>query len=362
MPKIRVLVVDDAVVSRRLLSDVLGQDPDLEVVGTAANGRIALAKIRELAPDLVTLDAELPKTDGMEALVEIRKEHPELPVIMFSPLTQRGAAVTLDALGLGAKDYITKPANVGGVEASTNSIRDELIPKIKVFCSRAKTAVPAAKALRWPANGGAASALPSPTLPRPTQRIDLVAIGVSTGGPSALEKLVPALPADFPVAVAIVQHMPPIFTNKLAQRLSALSNITVHQAAAGDILQRGGVWLAPGGYHMSVTRGIAAVQVQIGQSPPENFCRPSVDVLFRSVSELYGPRALAVVLTGMGEDGLRGCEAIHRAGGQVIVQDEASSVVWGMPGRVAMAGLADAVLPLDELAAEIVRRVQFGRL
>ena len=164
------------------------------------------------------------------------------------------------------------------------------------------------------------------------------------------------------MAVAIVQHMPPIFTKTLAQRLSGLAKIPVHEGAPGDILRRGGVWIAPGGYHMYLTRKIAAVQIQIDQSPPENSCRPSVDVLFRSVSELYGRRALAVVLTGMGEDGLRGCEAIRQAGGKVIVQDEASSVVWGMPGAVAMAGLADDILPLEELAPEIVRRVQFGRL
>ncbi len=197
---------------------------------------------------------------------------------------------------------------------------------------------------------------------QPQQRVDIVVIAVSTGGPNALERLIPALPADFPVPVAIVQHMPPIFTKSLAKRLSSIAKISVHEGASGDVLRRGGAWLAPGGYHMYLTRKIAAVQIQTDQSAPENSCRPAADVLFRSVSQIYGPRTLAVVLTGMGQDGLRGCEAIRAAGGQVLVQDEASSVVWGMPGNVAMAGLADKVLPLDELASEIVRRVQFGRL
>lgn len=355
MPKIRVLVVDDAVVIRRTLSDVLGSDPDLEVVGTAANGRIALSKIRQLKPDLVTLDVEMPEMDGLEALAEIRKDYPKLPVIMFSSLTARGASVTLDALAGGANDYVTKPANANSKGAAEQSVRDELIPKIKVFCSKSI--------------GINRDPLPTPSKAsdvasrsQPSQRVDIVAIGVSTGGPNALEEIIPALPADFPVAIAIVQHMPPIFTNTLAQRLSALSRIPVYEGAPGDIVRHGGVWIAPGGYHMHLTRKIAAVHIETDQSPPENSCRPSADVLFRSVAKLYGPRALAVVLTGMGEDGLSGCQLIREAGGQVIVQDEASSVVWGMPGRVAMAGLADRVLPLERIAAEIVRRVKFGRL
>ena len=357
MPKIRVLIVDDSVVVRRLLSDVLGSDPDLEVVGAAANGQIALTKIRKLHPDLVTLDVEMPVMDGLEALKEIRKDYPDLPVIMFSSLTEHNAAVTLDALAMGAQDYVTKPANVGSVVASTQSIREELIPKIKAFCPNTAGTTFASKIATAssdkPSSGGR---------PRPTQRIDIVAIAVSTGGPNALERIIPALPADFPVAVTIVQHMPPIFTNTLAQRLSAIAKIPVHEGAPGEIVRRGGVWIAPGGYHMSLTRKIAAVQIQTDQSPAENSCRPSADVLFRSVSKIYGARTLAVVLTGMGEDGLLGCKSIREAGGQVIVQDEATSVVWGMPGRVAMAGLADQTLPLDEIAPAIVRRVQFGRL
>ena len=364
MPKIRVLIVDDAVVVRRLLSDVLTNDPDLEVAGTAANGRIALSKLPQLNPDLVTLDVEMPEMDGLEALAEMRKSYPKLPIIMFSTLTERGASATLDALALGANDYVTKPANVGSVVAATQSIRDELIPKIKAFCSEVTGVAKAATAVQ-PSIAGRRAAIPSVTRPqvaRPTQRVDIVAIGVSTGGPNALAKLLPGLPANFPVPVVIVQHMPPIFTKYLAQRLAASAKIPVCEGAPGDLLRSSGVWLAPGGYHMVLSRKIAAVHIQTNQDPLENSCRPAADVLFRSVSELYGPRTLAVVLTGMGQDGLRGCKTIREAGGQIIVQDEASSVVWGMPGSVAMAGLADQVLPLEQLAPEIVRRVQFGRL
>ena len=350
MPRIRVLIVDDAVVIRRLLSDLLAEDPEIEVVGTAANGEIALTKIRRLNPDLVTLDVDMPVMDGLETLGEIRKDFPKLPVIMFSSLTLRGAEVTLNALAAGASDYVTKPANVGSVVAGTQSVREELIPKIKVFCAPVLDS-------RSPGIQQAVAAKR-----RRPQRIDVVAIAVSTGGPNALDKLLPALPADFPVPLTIVQHMPPLFTRTLAQRLSSRSEISVHEAAAGDVLRKGAAWLAPGGYHMSLTRKIAAVQIHTDQSPPENSCRPSANVLFRSIAELYGPRALAVVLTGMGDDGLRGCQEIRDAGGQIIVQDEQSSVVWGMPGSVAMAGLADAILPLEQMASEIVRRVQLGRV
>jgi two-component system chemotaxis response regulator CheB len=350
MSKIRVLIVDDAVVVRRLLSDVLGSDPDIEVAGVAPNGRIALSKIAQKNPDLVSLDVEMPVMDGLETLAEIRKSYPRLPVIMFSSLTERGASATLNALALGANDYVTKPAKVAGVEEAAQRIREELIPKIKAFCSRTSGVAPP-------------SVVPRPARPKSRpQRVDIVAIGVSTGGPNALAKLVPALPADLPVPVVIVQHMPPIFTKSLAERLATSSKVRVHEGARGEVLQAGSVWIAPGGYHMVLKRRIAAVQVGINEEPLENSCRPAVDVLFRSVSKVYGRHALAVVLTGMGQDGLRGCEAIREAGGQILVQDEASSVVWGMPGSVVRAGLADDVLPLEGFVTEIERRVRFGRV
>jgi two-component system chemotaxis response regulator CheB len=353
MAKARILLVDDAVVIRRLVADVLNNDPALEVVGTAPSGRIALAKIPQVNPDLVTLDMEMPEMDGLETLAEIRKTYPKLPVIMFSTLTARGAAATLDALRLGANDYVTKPANVGSVAVAIERVREELIPKIKAFCAHVIGPEPTTRPA-W-------TAPPTPTAPRRVQRVDVLLIGCSTGGPNALAALVPELPADLPVPVLIVQHMPPVFTRSLAERLDAQSKIAVKEAAQGDRVEAGHAYLAPGDYHLEVGRVSLRPMLRTHQGPPENSCRPAADVLFRSAAHIYGPGVLAVVLTGMGQDGLRGCELIREAGGQVVVQDEATSVVWGMPGFVARAGFADKILPLEQIAGEIVRRVNAER-
>ena len=357
MPKIRVLMIDDAVVIRRLVSDVLNADPAIEVVGTAPNGKIGLAKLPQVNPDLVTLDIEMPEMDGLETLAAIRKTHPRLPVIMFSTLTARGATATLDALSLGANDYVTKPANVGSVAAAIEPVRDELVPKIKLFCRHVLG--PAALPGFVPA-GPAGARIAAPPR-KPGAKIELLAIGASTGGPNALAALLPELPADFPVPIVIVQHMPPVFTKSMALRLDAQSKIAVSEAVAGESLAAGHAYVAPGDFHMSLARHETAARLRLHQSPPENSCRPAVDVLFRSVAESYGAATLAVVLTGMGKDGLNGCEAIREQGGQVLAQDEATSVVWGMPGFVARAGLAEQVLPLDRIATEIIRRVRHGR-
>jgi two-component system chemotaxis response regulator CheB len=350
VPKFRILVVDDAVVFRRLVSDELSRDPALEVVGTAANGRIALAKIPQLNPDLVILDVEMPEMDGLQTLAELRKSYPRLPVIMFSALTERGAEATLDALALGATDYFTKPSNVGGLDASLEVIRTQLIPEIKVLCEKAAPrAVPAS---------GPGSAVAAPARPaiRPGA-LQVLAIGSSTGGPNALAEIFPRLPADFPVPIVVVQHMPPMFTRLLAERLTAQSSLRVQEGVSGAVLQPGQAWIAPGDHHMIVVRDGNQVRLLVHQDPPENSCRPAVDVLLRSVAKTYGPNSLSVILTGMGADGLRGCEVLREAGGQILAQDEATSVVWGMPGYVARAGLADRVLPLSLLAGEILRRM-----
>jgi two-component system chemotaxis response regulator CheB len=352
MAKIRILVVDDAVVVRRMLTDVLNGDPELEVVATAPNGVIALAKIPQVNPDLVIMDVEMPEMDGLQTLQALRKTYRRLPVIMFSTLTQRGATSTLDALALGANDYVTKPANVGSVAAGMQRIREQLIPKVKALCGRAPALAPApAPAVR-----------PAPSRPLPaTGRVEAVIIGVSTGGPNALAAVLPTLPGDLPVPVLIVQHMPPIFTRLLAERLDAQSAVRVAEGAEGAKVAPGGVWIAPGDYHMEAARDGAGVRLRLQQGPPENSCRPAADVLFRSAAATWGPGALAVVLTGMGQDGLRGAEAVREAGGQVIAQDEATSVVWGMPGFVTRAGIADRVLPLSDVGPEIVARVRRGR-
>lgn len=352
MGKIRVLVVDDSVVIRRVVTEELWNDPDIEVVGSASNGQIAISRLTQVCPDLITLDIEMPEMDGLAALAQIRKTHPRLPVIMFSALTERGAMATLDALALGASDYFAKPSGEGGLEESRALIRTELIPAIKALCKDkvATKVTPSLSQFAQPVARPVADA-----------RIDLVGIGVSTGGPNALAEVFQSLSASLPVPLLIVQHMPPMFTRLLAERLSASSRLPTAEATRGALLQAGRALIAPGDQHMILARDGTRLSVLLNQDPPENSCRPAVDPLFRSMAKVCGPNCLAVVLTGMGQDGLRGCQEIRAAGGQVIVQDEASSVVWGMPGNVARSGLADKVLPLAVIGAEIVRRVAASR-
>ena len=350
MPAIRILIVDDSVVIRRVLCDVLSADPAIEVAGTAAEGHIAVSKIAQLNPDLVTLDVEMPGWSGIETLKEIRKQHAKLPVIMFSTLTERGAATTLEALSLGASDYATKPGNTGSREATAQQIELELIPKIKALCRRPTTRTASAPT----------SLVKSKLRGRP-QRIDLVAIGTSTGGPNALAEVLPKIAADFPAPIVIVQHMPPLFTRMLAERLDKQSSIRVREGEANGVVENGTAWIAPGDHHMVVERRGTAVRLRLNQERPENSCRPAVDALFRSVAQTFGANALGVVLTGMGSDGLLGAQAMREAGAQIIVQDEASAVVWGMPGQVATAGYADGVHPLKQIAQEITWRVKSNR-
>ncbi len=359
MPPIRVLIVDDSVVIRRLLRDELAKDPAIEVVGTAATGKIALAKIPQVSPDLVTMDIEMPEMDGLEAVSEIRKLYPTLPIIMFSTLSQRAARETLEALARGANDYVTKPSNVGSASLAMQRVREELIPKVKELCSTRTSQHPASVN----AGGDAVSSEPGPeSLPStPQDRIDIVAIGVSTGGPNALAQLIGSLPKDLRVPIVIVQHMPPVFTQCLAERLTSQGTLFVKEGEPEETLLPGRVYVAPGDYHMEVIRRGHQVQIGLHQGPPENSCRPAVDVLFRSVQRVYENHALAVVLTGMGQDGLRGCEGLREVGATIVVQDEASSVVWGMPGAVAEAGLADSMVPLSDIAHEITSRVQQER-
>lgn len=357
MRKMRVLVVDDSVVARRVLANVLSSDPAIDVVGTAPNGRIALAKIAQAMPDLVTLDVEMPEMGGMETLAALRKTNPLLPVIMFSALIEQGSAAA-NAISFGGVECVVKPA--GGLDAASRAIRDHLIPKIKGHLS-----CPVAAATPIPHAEPPPSVSPNRPFPahtnHPASRIDVVVIGASTGGPSALERLLAFLPEDFPVPILIVQHMPAGFTALLANRLAAKCRISVAEARADQALRAGHAWLAAGGRHMVVKVADGEVRARVFDGPPENSCRPSADVLFRSAAEIFKEHVLAVVMTGMGQDGLRGCEKIREAGGQVLAQDQASSVVWGMPGLVANAGLVNRVVGLDELGREILRRVTFLR-
>jgi two-component system, chemotaxis family, protein-glutamate methylesterase/glutaminase len=346
--KRRVFLVDDAVVVRSTLSLAISRDRDLEVAGTAVNGRVALAKFPSLKPDLVLLDIEMPDMDGLETVRELRKIDSRVPIIMFSSLTERGAAITLEALSLGATDYVAKPSNVD-MNATLDTIARELISKIRALCR-----LPRSQGSDWVTK----SAVPTPPVSpmrRPGGPVQLVAIGSSTGGPDALAKVLPLLPSNLKVPVVIAQHMPPIFTAMLATRLSAKSAVPVRECVSGERLAAGCAVIAPGNFHMEVAEENGTVCLRTHQGPKENYCRPSVDVLFRSIGRLYGPRTLAVVLTGMGQDGLKGCEILRGLGARIYVQDEASSVVWGMPGFVARGGFADKILPLDQIAAEIVR-------
>jgi two-component system chemotaxis response regulator CheB len=349
------MVVDDSVVVRKIVTDVLSGDPDIEVVGTAVNGRIAVGKLEQLKPDLVTMDIEMPEMNGIEAVRAIRagqggQEHSRVPIVMFSTLTERGASATLDALSAGANEYVTKPANVGSVSQSMESVREQLIPKIKALTGRPVTVGPARTAAPPP---------PPPVAPRtgPGKKPAVLVIGSSTGGPEALARVLPLLPATLPVPVLVVQHMPPVFTRQFAQRLDRLSPLRVVEAADGSPLVPGTVHLAPGDHHLVVRPTAQGPRTGLNQGPPENFCRPAVDPLFRSAVAAYDGAVLAVVLTGMGSDGRNGAAEIRAAGGTVVVQDQATSVVWGMPGAIAQARLADEVLPLDRIPDAINRHL-----
>lgn len=336
--KIRALVVDDSVVIRRLVSHALEADPGIEVVGVAAHGGIALQRIPQLNPDVVTLDVEMPEMDGLETLRHIKRDYPDLRVVMFSTLTERGGLTTLEALSLGADDYVTKASNEGSLDRSMARLREELIPKLRQFFQ------PPAPPLPPPPPRDAS---PRPAAPVFVQRSRVLTIGVSTGGPNALGQLLPALPADFPLPVLVVQHMPPLFTRLLAERLNATCRLRVKEAEAGEAFERGTIYVAPGDRHL---RFSSTGRAELDEGPPLNSCRPAVDALWLSLASVCAGAVTAVVLTGMGQDGLRGAAALKAQGARVIAQDEASSVVWGMPGAVVQAGLADHVLPLDRIA------------
>jgi two-component system chemotaxis response regulator CheB len=349
VPDIGVLVVDDSVVIRRMVSAVLEADPEIEVVGTAANGRIALDMLATLRPDIIILDVEMPVMDGLATLRALRVTHPRLPVVMFSTLTERGASATLDALAAGATDYLTKPSNAGSVAGSMERVRLELIPKVKGLVAAAR-----ARAML--------AARPMPAVrPIRQNRVDMIVIGASTGGPDALTEIASKLPGDLAVPILVVQHMPPLFTRLFAGRLDRSCPLTVMEAVDGQVIKAGSIVVAPGDQHLAVRRQGTDLRVHLSQDPPENYCRPSVDVLFRSAATVSGAGVLACVLTGMGRDGTKGAERIRAVGGRVVVQDAASSVVWGMPGAVVAAGHANDIVPLDRIADTLLDGVTSGR-
>jgi two-component system, chemotaxis family, protein-glutamate methylesterase/glutaminase len=364
MNRIRVFLVDDTATVRHILTQILEEDTRIDVVGTAADGEQGLARLQRVDADILVLDVEMPGMGGLDMLRALKISHPDLPVIVFSSITERGAMVTIEALSLGASDYVPKPAMVGSPAAAREYIRSTLLGKIHALADRpSRSARVAAAVVPAPARAALTPApITMPASSRRASRIDAVVIGVSMGGPNALGEMFRQLPADLPVPLFIVQHMPAMFTRALAARLSQHGHLPVTECDAPMPALPGRALLAAGDYHLELSRDNDTVWAKPRYSDPVNFCRPSADVLFRSAAQVYGTNLLAVVMTGMGQDGLDGCRAIAAAGGQIIVQDEASSIVWGMAGSVARAGLADAQVPLVALVDEIVTRLQSGRI
>lgn len=383
---IRVLIADDSSVTRRIVSEAILREPDMELAGAAQDGEEAIAFFKSQKPDLILLDVDMPTLNGIEALKAIRRLSDSVPVVMFSTLTVKGGEATLDALAAGATDYVAKPTGVGHLNKAMDYLRQELVPKIRMWGARYKsrqgkttqtytagtgktnavTAMAASGAIKE-ARGSASFpvTLSKPPISAPPQLqrrrsgpINVLAIGSSTGGPNALADLMSLLPGDLGVPVLITQHMPPVFTHLLAERLDRSSRLKVKEAFDGAVVRPGEAWVAPGDFHMIVTREGTETLLRINKNPPENSCRPAVDVMFRSIADVYGASALACVLTGMGRDGTAGAQVLSKTGASILAQDEASSVVWGMPRAVYEAGLAEAVLNLKDMAAAITTRIR----
>lgn len=360
-PIVKVLVVDDSALIRKLLTAMLNEAPDIEVVGTASDPYIARERIKQLRPDVLTLDVEMPRMDGVTFLRNLMRLHP-MPVVMVSSLTEKGADVTLDALALGAFDFVTKPKL--DVQAGIALLAEELQEKVRAAARTPARALSqrAAAGRRADSHGALAGAPPgaapmhSPMPPprrhlRTTDR--LIAVGASTGGTEAIREVLCALPADAP-GIVITQHIPPRFSAAFAKRVDSLAQIRVKEAEHGEVILPGHAYVAPGGFHLRVQRSGGRYLCQIGDDPPVNRHRPSVDVLFDSLADAAGPNVCAALLTGMGADGARGLLALREVGAMTLAQDRATSVVWGMPGEAVKLDAARAILPLGEIAVALL--------
>jgi two-component system chemotaxis response regulator CheB len=346
--RIRVLVADDSAVMRSALSRLLESDKDIHVVGVAKDGLNAVQQVAALDPDVVTLDLEMPVMNGLEALQRIMRDYPR-PVIMFSSLTVEGAEATFDALSLGAFDYVPKPS---GYAASTAAVRDELIAKIKAaYASRVRRAAIAVH------TSSVVPSLPKPRAVQAPGSVALVCVGCSTGGPAALQRILPVLPGDFPVPLLVVQHMPPGFTGPFARRLDGLCQVQVQEASQGQPLAPHTVLIAPAGWQTTVHRKGSQLAVGLSKEPGGTLHMPSVDVMMLSVAEACGSRAVGVILTGMGSDGEHGMQALYARGALTIGQDERSCAVYGMPRACAEQGILHRILPLQEIPRELLRAV-----
>lgn len=364
--KIRVLIVDDSAFMRKAISMMISDDPAIEVIGTANNGAEGVEKVHELLPDLVTMDIEMPRMDGLTALRKIMKERPT-PVMMVSSLTSEGAQATFDALELGAVDFI--PKQLSYVSLDIVKIKKDLVEKIKqihkrrallMATFRSQRIAQMAKKSKKPSASRSASARPriipaKPSIARlPKKLLRIVAIGTSTGGPPALQAVIPHLPKNFPVPVLVVQHMPPTFTASLARRLDGLSQIQVKEAEPGEDIQRGVVYIAPGDRHMTIKKRVGISRINLSTEPDDTLYKPSVDILMSSVAEQYHGNTLAIIMTGMGKDGVIGLKKIKASGGLVIAQNEETCVVYGMPRAAIDAGITDAISPIERIAADMV--------
>ena len=362
--KVKVLVVDDTILYRTVVGDVLGNIPGVEVVGTAANGQIALTKIRSLQPDIITLDVEMPVMDGLGLLTALAQEKIGVRAIMVSTTTAAGSQNTLKALELGAFDFITKP-NASSMAENKELITRSLTPKIRLIANLVKRqkmrgagGQPGSRTST--ATSSAAKTVPRPNKPGQAGKATVIALGISTGGPNALCQVIPRLPENLGVPILLVQHMPPVFTASLANSLNNKSKLTVKEAVDGDIVTKNVVYIAPGGQQMKVISGVGGKKIiKITDDPPENDCKPAVDFLFRSVAREYRDKMACVIMTGMGEDGKIGTKVAKACGAYTVAQHENSCVVYGMPKAVIEAGLADVISPLTGIAKEIKKAVGY---
>ncbi|MFP4416905.1 MAG: protein-glutamate methylesterase/protein-glutamine glutaminase [Chitinivibrionales bacterium] len=363
MNTIRTLLVDDTVIYRKILAEVVSKFPYIENAGTAASGSIALRKMAQSPVDLVLLDLHMPDMDGVETLKLIRQKHPQTLVVIISGINSRSARTTIAALELGAVDFVRKPEG-NDFQANIERMVNDLTPVFRLVQSRIRSTHPSVKQTgrvkASPPADSSAAMVKNPAVP---DLFSVVVIGVSTGGPEALKKLIPLLPASLPVPVLLVQHMPPTFTRSLAESLNRKSSLQVMEAEEQQVVKPGCVYIAPGGKHMVVREKNGTVYIGLNDGPPENSCRPSVDVLFRSVASVYGGRGiLAAVLTGMGSDGLNGVRTLKRKGCLCLTQDEKSCVVYGMPRAVDEAGLSDKSLSLEHIAKEMCMKLRCSPL
>ncbi len=360
---IRVAIVDDSAVIRGLTKRWLREDPEIDVVASFSDGAQAVANIVHHDCDVLILDIEMPQMDGLTALPKLIASCPGLQIIMASTLSHRNADISMRALSLGAADYLAKPASTHGL-VGTEDYRRELIEKVKALGAARPDRPKRARVSKDAEAGILAKPARKPVVLRKAVRTvpHAVIIGSSTGGPQALTALLGALKKKLAVPILITQHMPPMFTSILAEQIAKVSGHPCAEGCDGEIVLPGHIYLAPGDYHMTLRREGDTLRIALDQNPPVNYCRPAVDPLFRSAAEIYGASALGIVLTGMGHDGREGARAIVDAGGQIIAQDEATSVVWGMPGAVAEAGLASNLLALSGIAPEVLRILGGGRL